>query len=128
MQTRSMTKKANYSISTINNKTMIQNEIFTRTLSTGKDVTITVTTVFRWGCFEIELTNKEKEEILLLDEIELNKYGSELIEMDDGCSMDLYITDEDKMTKDEIKEISETTEDLNDFILEENVAYLLKEN
>ena len=123
MQTRSMTRKVSYSISTVNNKTMIQNEIFTRTLSTGKDVTITVTTVFRWGCFEIELTNKEKEEILLLDEIELNKYGSELIEMDDGCSMDLFITDEDKMTKDEIKEISETTEDLNDFILEENGWY-----
>ena len=120
MQTRSMTRKVNYSISTVNKKTMVQNEIFTRTLSTGKGVTITVTTVFRWGCFEIELTNKEKEEILLLDEVELNKYDSELIEMDDGCSMDLFITDEDKMTEDEIKEISETTEDLNDFILEEN--------
>lgn len=123
MQTRSMTRKVNYSISTVNKKTMIQNEIFTRTLSTGKGVTITVTTVFRWGCFEIELTNKEKEEILLLDEVELNKYDSELIEMDDGCSMDLFITDEDKMTEDEIKEISETTEDLNDFILEENGWY-----
>ena len=123
MQTRSMTRKVNYSISTVNKKTMIQNEIFTRTLSTGKGVTITVTTVFRWGCFEIELTNKEKEEILLLDEVELNKYDSELIEMDDGCSMDLFITDEDKMTEDEIKEISETTEDLNDFILEEKGWY-----
>ena len=30
---------------------------------------------------------------------------------------------QDKMTKDEIKEISETTEDLNDFILEENGWY-----
>jgi hypothetical protein len=118
-----MTRKVNYSISNVNSKNMVQNEIFTNTLTTGKLVTITVTTVFRWGCFEIELTNKEKEEISLLDEIELNNYDSELIEMDDGCSMDLFITNEDEMTKDEIKEISETTEDLNDSILEENGWY-----
>ena len=123
MQTRSMTRKVNYSISNVNSKNMVQNEIFTNTLSTGKLVTIMVTTVFRWGCFEIELTNKEKEEISLLDEIELNNYDSELIEMDDGCSMDLFITNEDEMTEDEIKEISETTEDLNDSILEKNGWY-----
>lgn len=123
MQTRSMTRKVNYSISNVNSKNMVQNEIFTNTLSTGKLVTIMVTTVFRWGCFEIELTNKEKEEISLLDEVELNNYDSELIEMDDGCSMDLFITNEDEMTEDEIKEISETTEDLNDSILEKNGWY-----
>jgi hypothetical protein len=123
MQTRSMTRKVIYSISNVNSKNMVQNEIFTNTLSTGKLVTITVTTIFRWGCFEIELTNKEKEEISLLDEVELNNYDSELIEMDDGCSIDLFITNEDEMTEDEIKEISETTEDLNDSILEENGWY-----
>ena len=35
----------------------------------------------------IELTNKEKEEILSNDHVRISDYENELNEMDDGCSM-----------------------------------------
>lgn len=123
MQTRSMTRRQTYTISNVESKRMVQEEFFVRRLSTDKPVTITVTTVFRWGSFMIELTNKEKEEIFSKQEVIVSDYEYELNEMSDGCSMDMYIEDEKTLSEEEKKEIEETTEDLDDDKLEEEGWY-----
>ena len=128
METRSMTRPKTYTISNVESKSMIQEEIFVKHLSTCKPVTINVVTLFRWGSFMIELTNKEKEAILSNNHVRISDYEYELNEMDDGCSMDMYIIDEEKLSKKEMKEIEESTEDLNDDKLEEEGWHMLDTN
>jgi len=63
-----------YNITADYKKTTYQLEHWTNVLSNGKHVTLLVYTYFYWGTFEIELTDKEKEDILKKDEIVLNDY------------------------------------------------------
>ena len=55
-----------------------------------------------------------------MEEIILNDYEYELIEMDDGCSLDFDIMEEDLLTDKEKEEIEYTTEELNEEYLELN--------
>ena len=123
METRSMTRTRNYTISNVESKRMVQEEFFVRRLETGKSVTISVMTVFRWGSFVIELTDKEKRDLLSREQVIVSDYEYELNEMSDGCSMDMYIEDEETLSEEEKKEIEETTEDLDDEKLEEEGWY-----
>jgi hypothetical protein len=123
MQTRTMTRTQDYAISNVESKSMVQEEFFARKLSTGKSANITVTTLFRWGSFMIELTNKQKEEILSKQVVIVSDYEYELNEMSDGCSIDMYIEDEETLSEEEKKEIEETTENLDEDKLEEEGWY-----
>ena len=49
-----------YKIKADYKKSTYQEEHWTNTLKCGKHVTIHVTTFFRWGTFQITLTDKEK--------------------------------------------------------------------
>jgi hypothetical protein len=75
-------------------------------LSNGKHVRFEVTNYFYWGTFEIELTDKEKEEILKKDSIILNDYSVSCPELDSGCDQYEDIENEESYTEEELLEIN----------------------
>jgi hypothetical protein len=87
-------------------KSTYQIEHWTNVLSNGKHVTFLVYTYFYWGTFEIELTDKEKEDILKKDEIVLNDYSVSCVELDGGCDCYQEIKNEEKYTKEELDEMN----------------------
>lgn len=89
-------------------KSACEEQIWNNTLKNGKPVSVKVGNVYRWGSFYIELTEKEKEELLKKDQVVLNEYeGFELIEMwDGGCDFWVNIVDEEDFTEEELEEIN----------------------
>ena len=57
------TKKSSEKVKVVNVTTSKQAEEISKKLKNGKPVIIHVTTFYRWGTFEIVLTEKQKEEI-----------------------------------------------------------------
>lgn len=94
-----------YRISAEYKKSTYQTEQWYNYLKNGKRVLFEITTYFRWGNFEIELNDKEKEEILKKDSIVLNDYCCSCEEMWDGCDRYEEIVNEDKYNEEEKKEI-----------------------
>lgn len=86
-------------------KSTYQTEQWNNLLKNGKKVRFEVTTYFRWGNFEIELNNKEKEEILKKESIVLNDYCCSCEELWDGSHRYEEIVNEDNYTEEEKKEI-----------------------
>lgn len=75
-------------------------------MSNGKNVRFEITNYFYWGTFEIELTDKQKEEILKKDSIILNDYTGVSVEMlDSGCEYFDEICNKERYTSEELKEI-----------------------
>jgi hypothetical protein len=89
-------------------KSACEEQIWNNTLKNGKPVSVKVGNVYRWGSFYIELTEREKEELLKKDQVLLNEYEDfELIEMwDGGCDFWVNIVDEDDFTEEELEEIN----------------------
>jgi len=89
-------------------KSACEEQIWNNTLKNGKPVSVKVGNVYRWGSFYIELTEREKEELLKKDQVLLNDYEDfELIEMwDGGCDFWVNIVDEDDFTEEELEEIN----------------------
>jgi hypothetical protein len=95
-----------YEISADYKKSTYQTEQWNNILSNGKHVRFEVTNYFYWGTFEIELTDKEKEEILKKESIILNDYpGVSCQELDSGCDCSDEICNKDSFTPEELKEI-----------------------
>ena len=87
-------------------KSTYQTEQWNNTLSNGKPVRFEITSYFYWGTFEIELTDKEKEEILKKDSIILNNYTGVSVEsLDDCCDYSYEIYNKESFTHKELKEI-----------------------
>ncbi len=87
-------------------KCTYQREQWNNVLSNGKHVRFEVTNYFYWGTFEIELTDKEKEEILKKDSIILNDHsGISVDSLDGGCDYNDEICNMDSYTEEELKEI-----------------------
>jgi len=87
-------------------KSTYQIEQWNNTLSNGKHVRFEITNYFYWGTFEIELTDKEKEEILKKDSIILNDYTGVSVEfLDSGCEYFDEICNKERYTPEELKEI-----------------------
>lgn len=112
-----MTTK-NYIITNVDNK-MVQEEIYTNILSTNKKVNINVISVFETGSFVIDLTDEEKDDIMIKKEVKINDYDYEFIEMSDCCSLDMNIVDKKSFSKKEIKEIEKITEELDEDYLDD---------
>lgn len=110
------TKK--YIITNVDNK-MVQEEIYTNILSTNKKVNINVISVFETGSFVIDLTDEEKDDIMIKKEVKINDYDYEFIEMSDCCSLDMNIVDKKSFSKKEIKEIEKITEELDEDYLDD---------
>tara|TARA_B110000483_G_scaffold58472_1_gene73024 strand:- start:227 stop:673 length:447 start_codon:yes stop_codon:yes gene_type:complete len=85
-------------------KSSYDEEIYTKTID-GQDVEITVVSYHRWSEFEITLTESQKKEILLKDEIILSDYDIEFISSDDCFKMDSEIKDENKYSEKFISKI-----------------------
>ena len=118
-----------YKISARYKKSIYQEEQYINFLSNGKKVIFEKTTFFRWGYFEIELTEKEKEEILEKTDIILNDYNSSCLELWDGCYYYEEIKNKDTYDENETKEINkllynietdDTDETIDEDILDEN--------
>jgi len=86
-------------------KSICETQFWINTLSNGKNVKVEVNTVFRWGSFNIELNDKQKDQILSSIQINLNDYEHELIETWDGCDFWLETVDEDSFNSEEQEEI-----------------------
>ena len=87
-------------------KCTYQTEQWNNTLSNGKCVRFEITNYFYCGTFVIELTDKEKEEILKKDSIILNDYTGVSVEsLDSGCDYSDEIYNKDSFTYEELKEI-----------------------
>jgi hypothetical protein len=72
----------------------------------GKMVTLLVTTYFYWGRWEIELTDKEKEEILKKESIILNDYNVEEAVLNSSCGQYEEIENKESYTEEELMEIN----------------------
>ena len=96
-----------YKISPEYKKSVYQTEEWTNNLNNGKKVTIEITTYFRYGNFEIEITEKEKNDILQKDSIILNNYSASCNELWDGCDLYQEIKNEDKLSDEEKRELHE---------------------
>lgn len=100
-----MDETKTYKLTAEYNKATYHTEEWTNILSNGKKVIVEITTFFRFGEFEIELTDKEKKEILKKDSIVLNDYNTICNELWDGSDVYQEIPNEDNLTSDEKKEL-----------------------
>lgn len=95
-----------YQLQNTYKKSIYQCEHWNNALKNGKNVRYEITTFFRWGTFEVELTKKEVNELLLKDEIILNDIpGCSIQELWNGCDRYEEIVNKEKYTEDELKEI-----------------------
>ena len=93
-----------YSLTADYKKCTYQIEHWTKYIN-EKNVTLLVYNYFYWGTFEIDLTDKEKEEILKKDSIILNDYCVSCPELDSGCDQYEDIENEESYTEEELLEI-----------------------
>ena len=99
-------KTKKYTLTPTYKKSVCDTEYWTRNID-DKTVTISVNNVYRWGDFTIELTDKDKDELLELDEINLSEYNYELDSMwDGGCDFWIDIQNEDKFSEEEKEKIN----------------------
>ena len=95
-----------YHLSANYKKSTYQTEQWKNILSNGKHVTFEITRYFYWGTFELELTDKEKKEIIKKDSIILNDYAGVSVEsLDSECDYSHDIYNKQGFTPEELKEI-----------------------
>ena len=99
-------KVKTYSLTADCKKCTYQTEQWNNVLCNGKPVRFEVTNYFYWGKFEIDLTDKEKEEILKKNSIILNDYSVSCPELDSGCDSSDEICNKDTYTEEELIEIN----------------------
>ena len=101
-----------YSLIPHYNKSLTETQTWTRTLKTGKSVTLKVSNTYRYFRIEIELDDAEKAEILKMDKILLDKYSFVPDEMEGGdCWHE--IINMDNFTEEEKEEIDEDNIDID---------------
>lgn len=90
-------------------------EKWTNTISSGKRVTISVTTIYRGGEFSMQLTEEDKYNMLMLDKISFDDYeGVCCEELDGGSGEPIEIENIDTYTQVEIDEITDLMNKNND--------------
>lgn len=93
-----------YTLTNKHKKSSFENDYFTKYIM-GKSVTLIITTVFRWGEFEVNLTEEEKTHIMNKDSICLNDYDYSFVSNIDGCERIEEIEDIDSYTEEEKRAI-----------------------
>lgn len=81
----------------------------------GKRVILIITTIYRWGEFEVNLSEKEKEKMLSEDIVVLNDYDSSFVSNIDGCEQTHEIENLNNYSDEEKKAIFKNIyEDIED--------------
>ena len=94
-----------YTIEPEHKNCIYEEEHYFKRLSTGKRATIIYTKNWRWGSFEITLTEEEKQEILKSDNILLNSYDTTCNEMSEGWFESAELKNEKDYSEEEKAEI-----------------------
>ena len=94
-----------YTIKPENKNCIYEEEHYCKQISTDKRATILYTKNWRWGSFEITLTDEEKEEVEKSDDILLNSYGASGIEMTNGWFYSTELKNEKNFSEEEKEEI-----------------------
>lgn len=102
------------------NKSLTETLCWTRTLTTGKTVTLKVFNVYRCFKIEIELDDAQKCEILKMDTIYLDNYSFVPDEMEE-CDCWSEIMNESTFTEEELEEIDHDNLDIN--LLDDSVKW-----
>lgn len=101
-------------------KSTYAEEEWTKTLSTGKTVSLWITKDFRGGKFYIHLTDDEKDDILKKNKIVLNEYDFTCDELYNGYDPCVEIQSEEQFTEEEMDEIKEYEDEADaDFLTNE---------
>ena len=95
-----------YELKPSNKKSTYQIEQWNNNLSNGRKVQYNITRYFRWGTFEVELTDTEKDEILKSKDVIVNNWPGAICQDLWGCC-DYFeeLVNKDKYTPEEVKEI-----------------------
>ncbi len=93
-------------------KSLTETVCWTRTLTTGKLVTLKVFNVYRCFKIEIELDDPQKCEMLKMDTIPLDNYSFVPDEME-GCECWSEIMNEGEFTEKELEEIDHDNVDID---------------
>ena len=96
-----------YKISANSKKSTYETEQWTNKID-DKLVELLVTKYYRWGIFTINLTEKQKKEILKKDSIILNGYDYEFQEIWDGDSLYVEIENKEQYSEEELTKINNT--------------------
>ena len=101
-------KRIRYLIEPEHKKSTYEEQTWTNTLKNSKPVSLKVGNLYRWGSFNIDLSENEKKDIDKKETVLLNDYENfELIEMwDGGCDFWVDIVDEGSFTEEELEEIN----------------------
>ncbi len=112
-----MTDSTLYTLTNAYKKSSYENEHYTKIIL-GKVVTLIITTVYRWGEFEVTLTEEEKEKMLSEDIVCVNDYDSSFVSNIDGCEQFDEIKNLENYTDEEKKAIyKDIYEDVENEIL-----------
>lgn len=106
-----------YNISAKNKNSTYTIEHYVNTIC-EKEVTLMITTVWRWGEFGITIFEDEKEKIENMDPLNLNDNGGEFISTTNGWQDEIEIKDVDTYNEEELKSIYESIyEDIDNKVL-----------
>jgi predicted Fe-S protein YdhL (DUF1289 family) len=115
-----------YTLTNKYKKCSLENDYFTKYIM-GKKVTLIITTIFRWGEFEVNLTDEEKKNIMSKDTICLNDYDFCFVSNIDGCerieeieNLESYTEEEKRAIYNDIYEDDDNEVLLNSMELEDN--------
>ena len=87
-------------------KSTYEKEEWHNKLKNGKNVVIYITSFYRWGTFTAMLSKNDVKEIEDLENVIINNYDDfQMHELNDGCSIEIVIDNEESYSEHEIKEI-----------------------
>ena len=106
-----------YTLTNEYKKSSYENEHWTNMIC-GKRVTLIITNVYRWGEFEVTLTEEEKEKMMSEDIVCVNDYDSSFVSNIDGCERTSEVKNLDSYSEEEKQAIFESIyEDIEEEIL-----------
>ena len=108
-----------YTLTNEYKKSSYENEHWTNMIC-GKRVTLIITTTYRWGEFEVTLTEEEKEKMMSEDIVCVNDYDSSFVSNTDGCDLTSEVKNLDSYSEEEKQAIFESIyEDIEEEILKD---------
>ena len=105
-----MEDKVRYTITPKLTKSMYDEESWSNTLKNGKKINIIVVSYWRWGEFGIDLSPSEYDEVSSSDTIIVSDYDYEFYSSHDCKRREILVENENKFTKEELKEINNVIE------------------